>query len=57
MFAWKRWQSATTGILTVFGDQPCQSTMNLCKELLKGKGRRQPNVNPARADRDQGADF
>jgi hypothetical protein len=43
--------------LTVFGHQPCQSAMNLCKELLKGKGRRQLNVNPARADPDQGADL
>ena len=31
--------------------------MNLRKELLKGKGRGQPNVNPAGADHDQGTDL
>jgi hypothetical protein len=48
------WQQ---GNLTVFGHQACQRTMNLCKEVLKGKCRGQPNVNPARADCDQGADL
>ena len=43
------WQN---GNLILFGYQPCQSTMNLCKELLKRKGRGQPNVNPTGADPD-----
>jgi hypothetical protein len=43
--------------LLIFGLQACQGAMNLRKELLKGKGRGQPDVNPARADRDQGTDL
>ena len=43
--------------LTLFGHQPCQSTMCLCEDVLKGKCRSEPNVNPARADRDHGTNL
>ena len=41
----------------VFGRQSRQSPMCLSKEVLKGKCRRQPNVDPASAYCDHGADL
>jgi hypothetical protein len=43
--------------LTVFGYQPWQSTMCLREDVLKRKCRSEPNVNPARAERDHGANL
>jgi hypothetical protein len=43
--------------LTLFGHQPCQSAMSLSEDALKRKCRSEPNVDPARADRDHGADL
>ena len=43
--------------LSLFGRPLCQSSMRLCEDVLKWKCRSEPNVNPACADRDHGANL
>jgi hypothetical protein len=54
---WEVGKLAIAVNLALFGRPLCQSTMCLCEDVLKGECRSEPNVDPARADRDHGANL